>query len=157
MSATARLTKIVDGLEMQFDDNTLPFFDREAGEVETVSADILGEAEESDTDEMPDIPEWQEEEWGTVKRIVANENGFVRLPTKFDIHEWQIMSDFSNAVKSEEIRAELLDAIHGAGAFRNFKAAVRRRGMEDERYKFRADALRQIAIDWCEENDIAWV
>lgn len=142
---------------MQFDDNTLPFFDREAGEVETVSADILGEAEESDTDEMPDIPEWQEEEWGTVKRIVANENGFVRLPTKFDIHEWQIMSHFSNAVESEEIRAELLDAIHGAGAFRNFKAAVRRRGMEDEWYKFRADALRQIAIDWCEENDIAWV
>lgn len=156
MAATALLTKIVDALEMQFDD-ALSFFDRETGGVETVSADLLGEAEESDTDEMPDIPEWQEEEWGTVKRIVANENGFVRLPTKFDIHEWQIMSDFSNAVKSEEIRAELLDAIHGAGAFRNFKAAVRRRGMEDERYKFRADALRQIAIDWCEENDIAWV
>ena len=106
---------------------------------------------------MPDIPEWQEEEWETVKRIVANEKGFVRLPTKFDIHEWQIMSDFSNEVESEEIRAELLDAIHGAGAFRNFKAAVRRRGMEDEWYKFRAEALRQIAIDWCEEYDIAWV
>lgn len=142
---------------MQFDDNSRSFFDQETGEVETVSADLLGEAEEGDTDEMPDIPEWQEAEWETVKRIVANDKRFVRLPTKFDIHEWQIMSDFSNEIESEEIRAELLDAIHGAGAFRNFKAAVRRRGMEDEWYKFRADALLQIAIDWCEEHDIAWV
>jgi hypothetical protein len=66
------------------------------------------------------------------------------------------MSDFSNAVDSPKIRAELLDAIHGAGAFRNFKATVQRRGMEDEWYKFRAEALRQIAIAWCEEHDIAW-
>jgi hypothetical protein len=149
------LNKIVEGLEMQSDD-ALSFYDRETGEVETVSKDLLGEAEDYRTDEMPDIPEWQEDEWETVKRIVAKES-FVRLPTKFDIHEWQILSDFSNEVESEEIRAELLDAIHGAGAFRSFKAAVRRRGIEDEWYKFRAEALRQIAIDWCEEHDIAWV
>ncbi len=66
-----------------------------------------------------------------------------------------MLSDFSNEVESKEIRAKLLDAIHGAGAFRNFKAAVRRRGIEDDWYKFRAEALRQIAIDWCEEHDIA--
>ena len=141
---------------MQFDD-ALSFFDRETGEVEAVSKDLPGQAEDDGTDEMPDILEWQEEAWETVRRIVANDKGFVSLPTKFDIHEWQIMSDFSNEVESAEIRAELLDAIHGAGAFRNFKAAVRRRGIEDEWYKFRAEALRQIAIDWRQEYDIAWV
>ena len=67
------------------------------------------------------------------------------------------MNDFSNEVESEEIRAELLDAIHGAGAFSNFKPGVRRRGIEDEWHKFRAKTLRQIAIDWRQEHDIAWV
>ncbi len=156
MSATARLTEIIDALEMQSDDNAISFFDRETGKVETVSKDLLGHAEDFGIDEMPDIPEWQENEWETVKRIASSASR-VRLPDKFDIHDWQIMSDFSNEVESKEIRAELLDAIHGAGAFRNFKVTLRRRRIEDEWYKFRAEALRQIAIDWCEEHNIAWV
>jgi hypothetical protein len=72
---------------------------------------------------MRDIPEWQESEWETIKRIASSET-FIRLPTKFDVQEWQILSDFSNAVDSAKIRAELLDAIRCAGTFRNFKAVV---------------------------------
>lgn len=87
MSATARLNKIVEGLEMQFDDRALSFFDRETGEVETVSKELLGEAEDHGTGEMPDIPEWQKGEWETVKRIVDRRRDFVRLPTKFDIDD----------------------------------------------------------------------
>jgi Uncharacterised protein family (UPF0158) len=156
MPKAARLTDIIDGLEMLSDDNALSFFDRGSGEVTTASKDLLDHAEDCSIDEMPDIPDWQKDEWETVKRIASSKN-VVPLPTKFDTHEWQILSDFANAVESPTIRAELLDSIHGAGAFRNFKAAVRSRGMEEEWYKFRAEALRQIAIEWCEENDIAFV
>jgi len=81
---------------------------------------------------------------------------FQPLPTKFDIHEWSIMEDFSNSVKSARIRAELLDAIHGAGAFRHFKHMLRLYKIEQRWYDFRAEALRQIAIEWCEKNNIAW-
>jgi hypothetical protein len=49
-----------------------------------------------------------------------------------------------------------LDAIHGAGAFRMFQDAVRRRRIESDWFAFRAEALRQIALDWCEEHHIAW-
>jgi hypothetical protein len=59
-------------------------------------------------------------------------------------------------VQSNKIREELLDAIHGAGAFRNFKATLRRRRIEDAWFAFRAQALREIAIDWCAENEIVW-
>jgi hypothetical protein len=45
---------------------------------------------------------------------------------------------------------------HGAGAFRNFTNAVRRLGVEPAWFSFRADALRQIALGWCEENQIVW-
>ncbi len=72
MSAAAHLTKIIDALEMQIDD-ALSFFDRETGEVETVSRDLLGHAEDFGIDEMPEIPEWQADEWETVKRIASSE------------------------------------------------------------------------------------
>jgi hypothetical protein len=37
-----------------------------------------------------------------------------------------------------------------------FKDAIRRHHMRDSWGDFRASALRQIAIDWCEENHLAW-
>jgi hypothetical protein len=66
------------------------------------------------------------------------------------------MQDFSCSMKSDRIREGLLDAIHGAGAFRNFKATLRRHHIEQAWFAFRAETLRQIALDWCEENHILW-
>jgi hypothetical protein len=153
MPATARLNDIVEALEIQFDES-LSFLDRDTGRVETVSKELMSEAEEPGDEDL-DPPESQDEEWELAKQIVASDR-FLRLPTKFDIHEWSIMEDFSQSVKSERTRADLLHAIHGAGAFRNFKYIVRRDGIEKVWYAFRTEALRQIAIDWCEENEIAW-
>ena len=106
-------------------------------------------------DEEPDLPDWQRDELEIAQQIVSTAR-FRPRPTKFDVHEWETMHDFSLAVGSDGIREELLRAIHGAGAFRNFKDAARRLGVESAWLAFRADALRQIAVDWCEENQIAW-
>jgi hypothetical protein len=153
MPATARLNDIVEALEIQFDES-LSFLDRDTGQVETASKELMSEAEEPGDEDL-DLPEWQEQEWELAKQIVASDR-FLRLPTKFDIHEWSIMEDFSQSVKSDKIRADLLHAIHGAGAFRNFKYIIRRDGIEKAWFAFRTEALRKIAIDWCEENEIAW-
>jgi hypothetical protein len=155
MSATVKLSEIVDALEMQFDES-FSFLDLDTGEVETVSRSLLGAAEESgDDDEGPDLPKWQEREWEIAKRVVSTSR-FRKLPTKYDVHEWEIMLDFSSSMKLETVREDLLDAIHGAGAFRSFKAAIRRHRIEPAWFAFRAEALRQIALDWCEEHDIVW-
>jgi len=153
MSAIVRLQDIVDALEMQFDEFS-SFLDRDTGQVETVSRDLLREAEEPG-DEEPDPPDGEDEEWELAKRIVSSDR-FQSLPTKFDVHEWQIMKDFSESVESASIRDDLLFAIRGAGAYRHFKHNIRRHGIEQAWYAFRAEALREIARDWCEENQIAW-
>jgi hypothetical protein len=122
--------------------------------VVTVSEDLLRDAEDRGGGE-PDLTDWKKDEWEMAKRIVSTDR-FKPLPTKFDVHEWGIMQDFSSSVESEDIRDELSRAIHGAGAFRNFKDTVRRLGIESVWFAFRTEALRQIALDWCEENRIAW-
>jgi hypothetical protein len=156
MPATVRLRDIVDAVEMQFDEMPA-FLDLDTGKVETVSSDLLHEVEEAPEDEQADPDEPPDEEWKTAKRIVL-EFGvrYKRLPTRYEVHEWEILREFADSVESERIREELLDAVHGAGAFRNFKAAIRRRGIEQEWFAFRAEALKQIAIDWCEENGVVW-
>lgn len=153
MPATVRLKDIVDALEMQFDE--LPsFLDLDTGQVQTISRDLLSEAEEP-SDEEPDVPEGDDKEWEIAKRIVSTDR-YRKLPTNFDVHEWQIMKDFAESVESESIREDFLFAIHGAGTFGHFKHNVRRHGIEQAWFAFRAEALREIAREWCEENEIAW-
>jgi hypothetical protein len=149
MPVTVRLRDIVDALEMQFDE--LPsFLDLETGEVVTIPLDLIHEAEEAGDGEAEKDPEWQ------MARRIAFMDRVKKLPTKFDVHEWAIMEEFSRAVVSKTIREDLLNAIRGSGAFRYFKDTVRRHRIEEDWFQFRAQALRQIAVAWCEENGITW-
>ena len=154
MPAIVLLQDIIDALEMQLKESS-SFLDLETGRIETVSHDLLREAEESGADEEPDLPAWQKQEWAIAKRIVSSDR-FLKLPTKFDVHEWAIMQDFSSSVTSDRLREDLMNAIHGPGAFRHFKDKLRRHRIESAWFAFRGEALRQIALNWCEENHIAW-
>jgi uncharacterized protein UPF0158 len=153
MGVMVLLKDVVEALEMQYDESS-SFLDLDTGRVEIVSEDLLRLADDS-PDEEPDIPSWQDQEWRVAKRIVSTSR-FRQLPTKFDVHEWAIMQDFAHSVTSKNIREDLLNAIHGAGAFRHFKEAIRRHGIESAWLTFRTDALTQIAREWCEEHQIDW-
>jgi hypothetical protein len=153
MGATVLLMDIVEALEL--DDVFASFLDPDTGKVETVSRDLLNLAEECGDDEEPDLPAWQEPEWEIARQIVSS-GRFLKLPTQFDVHEWEIMQDFSCSVESDRIRQELLRAIHGSGAFRYFKDTVRLHRIEKDGFAFRADALRKIAVDWCRANQVVW-
>jgi Uncharacterised protein family (UPF0158) len=153
MPAPVRLNDIVDALDLQFDEFS-SYLDLDTGHVVTVSEHLLGKAAEPSAEE-PDLPTWQKDEWEIAKQVVSTER-FQELPTKFDVHEWAIMQDFSRSVQSDSIREDPLHAIHGAGAFRNFKDTLRRHGIESGWFAFRAEALRQIALNWCEQNQIVW-
>ncbi len=157
MPATA-LKDIVEALEMQFDERP-QFLDRDTGEVVDVSVDLLHEAEAqgSDDEDDPDLPEWQKREWQLAGQITCGfGDRFLKLPGKFEVREWAIMEDFSHSVESNRIREDLLHAIHGRGAFRMFKDTLRRYGIESAWFAFREEALRQIAIRWCKEHQVVW-
>jgi hypothetical protein len=150
---TVLLKDIVDALEMESDESS-SFLNLDTGNVETVSHDLLRRAGES-VDMEPHLPAWQEREWEVAKEIVSTDR-FRQLPTKFDVHEWAIMRDFSYSVPSNTIREELLNAIHGRGAFRHFKEALRQYRMEPTWFAFREEALMEIARGWCEEHHMKW-
>ncbi|HBK53079.1 UPF0158 family protein [Syntrophomonas wolfei] len=58
---------------------------------------------------------------------------------------------------NEKIMNELLYAIRGRGAFRRFKDKVQRLGIQQQWDKFREEAFKEIAIDWCEYNNIPYI
>jgi hypothetical protein len=89
-------------------------------------------------------------------RAVLESDRVLELPGRFDIHEWSIMERFSPEQSNQRIRQELLDAIHGAGAFRIFRSAIRRLGIERNWYLFHDEALAEIARRWLEEHKLPY-
>lgn len=149
----ASLKDIVDALEFLTDEH-FHFLDRQTGKVEMVSREVLGIVEESGDDE--DAEEWQEDEFKVAEAIFADWDRFEKLPTKYDVNEWEIMRGFAESVEPERFSNDLQNAIHGAGAFRYFKDTVRRYRREKDWYAYREGALRDIAIEWCEQNGIEY-
>ena len=63
------------------------------------------------------------------------------------------MEDFVDML-SGTAHDRLSSAIQGRGAFRRFKDAVVKMGIDQEWYNFQADAYKSKAIRWCEDNGI---
>ena len=149
----ASLKDIVDALEFLTDEH-FHFLDRQTGKVEMVSREVLGIVEESGT--VEDALEWQDHEFEVAEAIFADWDRFEKLPTKYDVNEWEIMREFAESVEPEQLSDELQNAIRGAGAFRYFKDTLRRYRREKEWYAYREEALRNIAVEWCEGNGIEY-
>ena len=81
---------------------------------------------------------------------------YIPLPTKHQINEYRIMSDFVRTIEDDNKRSWFENAIHGRGAFRFFRATLERFGMETEWYHYRDAYRREIAIEWCEKHGIVY-
>jgi hypothetical protein len=99
------------------------------------------------------VPDWEREHLTQVRTILASEE-WVALPTHFDVNEWSMMQGFARSVADEALRDELMDAIHGAGAFRHFKDTIYRYGIEDRWYAYKAEAIAGLASDWLRREGI---
>ena len=151
MSKVISLREIIAALDAASDDCT-SYLDLEIGEIVVVTEEERALAEDPCWEEAP---AWQREMMPKIRAALESDR-FLELPDRFDIHEWSIMERFSRTQNIEQIRSELLNAIHGAGAFRAFRSAIRRLGLEQSWYQFRDEALAEIARSWLEEHKLQY-
>lgn len=152
MAVVISLREVVDAID-SMGEECESYLDPETGEIILVTEEERRLVEEGADEE--DLPDWQREILPKIRAALESDRLLI-LPDKFEIHEWSIMERFSLAQKDERVRAILMDAIHGSGAFRNFKGAVRRLGIEEAWYKFRAAEIEQIAREWLEEHKLPY-
>ena len=151
MTIRVKLDDIIEALESQTDDS-YAFLDKRTGEVVLINDYEIRAAE--DNDPIEDFPEWEHDLIKIAKEIIAETSCYIQLPSKYDINEYRIMEDFCWSIEDANKRDFFCDLIKGSGAFRRFKDALFRHGIEDDWHKFRNDALKEIAIEWCREHGI---
>jgi hypothetical protein len=152
MTAIVSVKDIVDEMDIMSDEIS-SFLDKRTGELVSLSDEMFSAAEE-DSD-INEYPEWQRELIIKAKEILESDD-YLQLPSKFDIHEYHIMEEFCRSLNDSTIRNTLLTKIKGSGAFRRFKDAICRYGIENEWFAYREKELKNIAIDWLKENNIAY-
>jgi hypothetical protein len=92
-----------------------------------------------------------------VKNVLSLDDDYLKLPSKFDIDEYEIMERFCLSVSDEKISGVLLGKIRGSGAFRRFKDTIYRYGIEEDWFRFRDEAYKEIAISWLESHGFAYI
>ncbi|HUU15979.1 MAG TPA: UPF0158 family protein [Sedimentisphaerales bacterium] len=151
MANRIKLDDIIEGLEFQSDERH-SFLDKRTGEVVSISDEEMQAAE--DDDPIEDFPDWQHDLVRIAKEIVDETGDYIDLPTKFDIDEYSIMEKFCLSLNDSEMSDDLYSAIKGSGAFGRFKNAIHEYDIADDWYKYHNDALKEIAIEWCQEKGI---
>ena len=134
---TVKLSDIIDAITMANQDSFY-FLDKETGIVEWVSDMVMTEEEQQEIYNRLD------------------EHGFYRLPTQYEIRDYDIMEEFVD-ILSGNMQERLSNALYGHGAFRRFKDTVHQMGIAEKWYAFQDEAYKRKAIEWCEENDIQYV
>ena len=134
---TIKLEQVIEAIETS-DDIFTSFWDTKTEETAYLADPLLN----GETDEV------------LATEIENDPKRFLRFPTKYEIHEYRIMEAFIEQLSPGKVQNELVHNIRGKGAFRRFKQSIRYHGLEQQWYDYLEKAYREIAVRWCEENNL---
>ncbi len=152
---TLKLSQFVDELSTQNNEYHL-YLRKEDGEIVGITDETISQFENLDQIGLDNYQDWEIEEIKRVEMIMENET-YLRFPTSYDIHEYQIMEDFVDQIQSESLRWTLQRAIQGKGAFSRFKQQIYQNGIEEEWFVYKTKTLASISRVWLEDHEIEFI
>src|SRR5688500_3708036 len=97
--------------EMQIlSDEAHTYINKLTGELITITADDIAMTESED---LEDSFEWQDEIIQATKNVLSSAD-YLKIPSKFDIHEYEIVERFCLSIPDEGISEDLLGQIRGS-------------------------------------------
>ncbi len=153
MAGPVKLSDVVAQMDVPNDEWTV-YLNKRTGDIVIVAPEDEELAEdEFELDE--NAADWEVQQRQQIRKAVASDD-YMALPDKFEIHECSIMERFART-RDDPTERNLLDrAVHGRGAFSQFKRVLDDFGVREDWHSFRQSAFEDIAVSWLEENEIAY-
>lgn len=128
-----KLTEVIDALE--FTNDEIEYYYNP--DTEEIFMSNIGEIENLNEDELDELFE---------KSIM--------LPTRYDINEYEMMEDFAETIEDTRLQNQLYISLNGRGVFRRFKDTCINFDIIDDWYNYRDQKYKELAINWCKDNNI---
>lgn len=145
-----KLEDIVNELELISDEGN-SFLNKITGELFHISYKEF-EHNKSNLDCNTFIREWLAEKSLDPSEIFRNDN-YIQLPTRNEINEYGIMMKFLLDISDERIHNEVYNSMNGNnGGSTALIDIMTKYNAGDDWYKYKREAFRQIAINWCKRN-----
>jgi len=150
-----KLEDVIEQLELANELNK-SYINKNTGEIHFIPEEVETYTENEEFDEN-DLPGWEKEIIPVARDIKENPDNYIAFPDQFEIDEYHIMERFSLSLRDGKLRDEIYYSIKGNGAFRRFREKISEHGLTGEWYKYRDEAIKEIAIEWCKENNLEYI
>ncbi|MBS3737276.1 MAG: UPF0158 family protein [Candidatus Bipolaricaulota bacterium] len=153
MTEEIKIPELVKEMDDQMEDIPV-FYNRETGEYVGVREKFLRFVEsEYQLDDFSSDEERTEYE---LAEEILTTGKYLRIPSNYDIYEWEIIIDFIQKQGDESVKNELLDAINGSDPFRRFKEKILQNDVTRDWFRFKRKRFAEIAKYWCEGQKIGY-
>jgi hypothetical protein len=93
-------------------------------------------------------------EYSTYKETDEYNDDIISMFNMFTKNDYNIMRKFINTIASDSISNELYIATKGKGSFGKFRNIIDFYGITHDWYKYRDEEYKNIAKNWCQDNNI---
>ncbi len=152
MSLPVKMKEVLESLIYTEDDCTT-YINKVTGELATISDEESNHAHE-ELDET--APEWIIAGRPRVKQILESEE-FLEMPSKFDLHEDNMMTSFCETVEKEDVKNYLLKTLKGNHAVDNFNQSIEKFDLGKKWITHRDNSMKEIAVKFLNDHSIPFV
>ncbi|MBS3786904.1 hypothetical protein KGY79_01760 [Candidatus Bipolaricaulota bacterium] len=153
MTEKVKIPELVKEMDDQMEEIPV-FYNRETGEYVGVREKFLHYVESGF--QLDDFSSDEEKNEYELAEEILTTGKYLRIPSNYDIYEWEIIIDFIQKQGDESIKNELMDAINGSDPFRRFKEKVLQNDVTRDWFRFKRKRFAEIAKYWCEGQKIGY-
>ncbi len=153
MTEEIKIPELVKEMDDQMEEIPV-FYNKETGEYVAVREKFLRHVEAGSRPE--DFSCEEEKTQFELAEEILTSGKYLRIPSNYDIYEWEIIIDFTQRVGDETVRNDLLEAIRGSSPFRKFKEKVLQHDVTRDWFRFKRKRFAEIAKYWCEGQKIGY-
>jgi len=147
------LRHLIEQLSFLMENNTA-YLEHATGEIYIVSDDEAHAAQNPDPDAV--YTDEELEAFDQINELVSSDD-FLKLPTRSDLGEMDILTRFCRSLNKPALRAEFAKAISGDNAYARFRELRQKHQLEDQWFDFWETELGENAKSWLIEHEILFV
>ena len=111
----------------------------------------------ADYNRINEFEEWERELIESLYDLENHPYNYIKLPGEDEISELNMMINFCNSFNDFSIDDILNKNVDDIKKIQKIKKLIEEKNMLNDWYDFREQTEKQIAIDWCNKNNIEYI